>query len=215
VDFKLISKKPVMISNILVIIWGVCTFAIFQTTPILVQSPVQTGGLGGNALDAAIIQLPFSITSLIFGPTSGFIISKIGSDKVILIGALVLTCGSFAMLILHIDALNLAANLAVLGIGLSLLNVGQLNVNSTSISPRFIGTSLGINTSLRYIGSAVGPAVAGVIMQSSQTIMDITDDISKSFPSSESYNLIFTFVMILAVIAAILSTKILNIKKIR
>ncbi|MGA6989392.1 MAG: hypothetical protein WBX81_03185 [Nitrososphaeraceae archaeon] len=75
----------------LVIIWGICTFAIFQTIPILVQSPVQAGGLGGNAVNAANIQLPFSITSLIFGPTSGFIISKIGSPRVTIIGALVMT----------------------------------------------------------------------------------------------------------------------------
>jgi MFS family permease len=33
IDFKLISKKPVLLSNMLVIIWGICTFAIFQTIP--------------------------------------------------------------------------------------------------------------------------------------------------------------------------------------
>jgi len=78
IDFKLIVHKPILISNIIVIIWGICTFAIFQTIPILVQSPVLSGGIGGNAVYAANIQLPFSITSLIFGPTSGFIISRIG-----------------------------------------------------------------------------------------------------------------------------------------
>ena len=52
IDFKLISKKPVLLSNMVVIIRGICTFAIFQTIPILVQSPVQAGGLGGNAVTA-------------------------------------------------------------------------------------------------------------------------------------------------------------------
>jgi len=213
IDFKLIAKRPIVISNIIVIIWGFCTFAIFQTIPILVQSPVQVGGLGGNTVDAANIQLPFAITSLIFGPTSGFIISKIGSSKVTLVGAIVTTCGLFATLVLHTDAIQLAANLAVTGVGLSLLNVGQLNINSTSVSPRFIGASLGINTLLRYIGSAIGPAVAGMLMQTHPTVISTTDGISKNFPSSESYEFIFIVTLVLAAITVLLCMKILHNKK--
>ncbi len=213
VDFKLISKKPVLLSNMLVIIWGICTFAIFQTIPILVQSPVQAGGLGGNAVNAANIQLPFSITSLIFGPTSGFIISKIGSPRVTIIGALVMTCGFFLMLVLSTNVIHLVTALAVIGIGLSLLNVGQLNVNSISVSPRLIGTSLGINTLLRYIGSAIGPVIAGMLMQSNQTVINVTGNMPKSFPSGQSYGFIFAVSLALSVIAIILSVKILQIKK--
>jgi MFS family permease len=214
IDFKLISKKTILISNILVIIWGICTFAIFQTIPILVQSPVQAGGLGGNAVNAANIQLPFSITSLIFGPTSGFIISKVGSPRVIFIGALVMTCGFFAILVLNTDIIYLVTTLAVIGVGLSLLNVGQLNLNAISVSPRLIGTSLGINTLLRYIGSAIGPAVAGVLMQTNQTVINITgNEILKTFPSSQSYNFIFTVTLILSIIAIMLSMKMLYIDK--
>jgi MFS family permease len=161
IDFKLISKQPVFLSNMLVIIWGICTFAVFQTVPILVQSPVPAGGLGGNAVNAANIQLPYSITSLIFGPTSGFIISRVGSPRVTFTGALVMTCGFLIMLVLRADVINLVTTLALIGVGLSLLNVGQLNINSTSVSSRLVGTSLGINTLLRYIGSAIGPAIAG------------------------------------------------------
>jgi MFS family permease len=132
IDPKLIANKPILISNIIVIIWGICTFAIFQTIPILVQSPVLTGGIGGNAIDAANIQLPFSITSLVFGPTSGIIISKIGSSKVILTGAIITTVSLLGILIFHTTAIQLAINLAIVGVGLALLNVGQLNINTTS-----------------------------------------------------------------------------------
>lgn len=215
IDFKLIANRPILISNIIVIIWGICTFAIFQTIPILVQSPVQAGGLGGNAVDAANIQVPFSITSLIFGPTSGFIISKIGSSKVTLVGALVTTCGLFAILGLHSDVIQLATSLAIVGVGLSLLNVGQLNINSTSVSPTLIGTSLGINTLLRYIGSAIGPAIAGVLMQTNQTMISTNENVLKSFPSSASYDFIFTVTLVLAVIAILFSVKIVYIKKIK
>lgn len=213
VDFKLISRKPILISNILVIIWGICTFAVFQTIPILVQSPVEVGGLGGNAINAANIQLPFSITSLIFGPTSGFIISRIGSPRVIVIGAMVMTCGFFAISVLTHDAVHLAITLAIIGVGLALLNVGQLNVNATSVSPTLIGTSLGINTLLRYIGSAVGPAVAGMLMQSNQTVIEINGNLSKSFPSEQSYSFIFATILALSIVAVILSGRLLHFSK--
>ena len=208
IDLNLISHKPILISNIIVIIWGICTFAIFQTIPILIQSPVITGGIGGNAIDAANIQLPFSITSLVFGPTSGIIISKIGSSKVTLIGAVITTISLIGTLIFHANAIQLAINLAIVGVGLALLNVGQLNIITISVSPRNIGVSLGINTLLRYIGSAIGPAVAGMLMQANQSVINTADGISRSFPSRESYNFIFLFILIAAAITILLSMKI-------
>jgi MFS family permease len=208
IDLNLISHKPILISNIIVIIWGICTFAIFQTIPILVQSPVITGGIGGNAIDAANIQLPFSITSLVFGPTSGIIISKIGSSKVTLIGAVITTISLIGILIFHANAIQLAINLAIVGVGLALLNVGQLNVNTISVLPRNIGVSLGVNTLLRYIGSAIGPAVAGMLMQANQSVINTADGISRSFPSRESYNFIFLFILIAVAITILLSLKI-------
>src|ERR687896_127689 len=212
IDFKLIARKPILISNIIVIIWGICTFAIFQTIPILVQSPVLTGGIGGNAIDAANIQLPFSITSLVFGPTSGIIISRIGSSKVTLIGAVITTISLIGILVFHANAIQLGINLAIVGVGLALLNVGQLNINTTSVSPKNIGVSLGINTLLRYIGSAIGPAVVGMLMQSNQSVIKTADGISRSFPSRESYNFIFLFILIAVAITIILSMKIAHTK---
>jgi MFS family permease len=212
IDFKLISRRPILVSNIIVIIWGICTFAIFQTIPILVQSPVITGGLGGNAIDAANIQLPFSITSLVFGPTSGLIISRIGSSRVTLLGAIITTISLLGTLIFHVNAIQIAINLAIVGVGLALLNVGQLNINTTSVSPRNIGISLGINTLLRYIGSAIGPAVAGMLMQVNQNVITTADGISRAFPSKESYNLIFLFILVSVAITILLSMKIIHTK---
>jgi hypothetical protein len=212
IDFKLIARKPILISNIIVIIWGICTFAIFQTIPILVQSPVLTGGIGGNAIDAANIQLPFSITSLVFGPTSGIIISRIGSSKVTLIGAIITTISLVGILVFHANAIQLGINLAIVGVGLALLNVGQLNINTTSVSPKNIGVSLGINTLLRYIGSAIGPAVVGMLMQSNQSVIKTADGIYTAFPSRESYNFIFLFILIAVAITIILSMKIAHTK---
>lgn len=87
INLRLMKSKPILLANLIILIWGIATFTIFQTIPVPVRTPLPTG-IGGNALDVVYLTLPFSIMSLIFGPTSGFIISKIGSSKVILAGSL-------------------------------------------------------------------------------------------------------------------------------
>jgi MFS family permease len=205
IDLKLITLKPILLTNVIVIIWGIATFAIFQSIPVLVRTPLPIG-IGGNALDVVYMTLPFSIMSLIFGPTSGFIISKIGSSKVILAGSMLTTVGFIGILILHYDALQIAVNLAIIGSGLSLLNVGQININTASTPFEYMGISFGINTLFRFMGSAIGPAFAGMFMQANQTIVNTsygTDIVS--FPSAMSFVNIFFCMSILSAVTVYLS----------
>jgi MFS family permease len=146
------------------------------------------GGIGGNVLDVAYLTMPFSIMSLIFGPTSGFIISKIGSYKVILAGSIITTIGFLIILLYHDNAIQLAISLAVIGSGLSLLNVGQININTTS-------------TPIRFIGSAIGPAIAGMFMQTNQIIIHTNYGNTEAyFPSAQSFVNIFLCMFILAIV---------------
>ena len=64
---------------------GMSMFMVFQTIPILVRNPGPVG-FGEDAISTEKAQLPFAIILLIFGPTSGFIVSKLGSLKPIILG---------------------------------------------------------------------------------------------------------------------------------
>ncbi len=199
------ALKPIFLTNIIILIWGICTFTIFQSIPVLVRTPLPIG-IGGNALDVVYITLPFSIMSLIFGPTSGFIISKIGSFKVILAGSVMTTVGFISILVSHHDSLQIAISLAIIGSGLSLLNVGQININTSSTPIEFTGVSFGINTMFRFIGSAIGPAFAGMFMQANQTIAKTYNDNNIIyFPSAISFVNIFFCMSILAAVTIYLS----------
>jgi hypothetical protein len=205
IDLKLITLKPILLTNAIVLIWGIATFSIFQSIPVLVRTPLPIG-IGGNALDVAYMTLPFSIMSLVFGPTSGFIISKIGSSKVILAGSVLTTVGFISILILHYDTLQIAINLAIIGSGLSLLNVGQININTASTPFEYRGISFGINTLFRFMGSAIGPALAGMFMQANQTIVDTSYDANiVSSPSAMSFVSIFFCMSVLSAVTIYLS----------
>lgn len=173
-------------------------------------------GIGGNALDVVYVTLPFSIMSLIFGPTSGFIISKIGSFKVILTGGVIATIGFVCILMFHSDAMQIAISLAVIGSGLSLLNVGQININTASTPVKFLGISFGVNTLFRFTGSAIGPAVAGMLMQTNQVSINTAATAatigtaygynnSMTFPSAESFVDIFICMSVLVAVTIFLS----------
>ncbi|MGA9152194.1 MAG: hypothetical protein WBZ36_16590, partial [Candidatus Nitrosopolaris sp.] len=77
VDFRLVLHKTILPANLIIMIVGFSMFMVFQTIPILVRNPPPLG-FGEDAISTGNIQLPFAIILLIFGPTSGFIISKLG-----------------------------------------------------------------------------------------------------------------------------------------
>jgi MFS family permease len=187
-------------------------FTVYQTIPILVRSPTAAGGFAGDPLATANVQLPFMIVFLFFAPFSGFIISRLGNIKPTFIGSIIAAVGFFSIFILHSSPPMVAGTLTIIATGLSLIQVGAFNIVLES-SPRYLsGISLGMTVLLNLIGGAVGPTVAGIIMQMNQvSISRISGiDIAGSFPSPQSYNLIFLITALLSLVSIAL---VLIIKK--
>src|ERR671918_2284856 len=203
VDFGLMLNKRILLANILIVIVGYSMFTVFQTIPILVQNP-EPVGFGGDPISAAQVQLPFAIIILVFGAASGFIITRLGSMKTIIIGTVVGAIGFSALAIFHSTEFLLSLYLGIVGIGISLSSVGAQNVIILSIPRQNSGMSLGMTTFLRILGSAIAPAVAGMLLQQFQYTANIGGTM-QSFPSSEAYDLIFPIAAILSIISVSLA----------
>jgi MFS family permease len=197
VDFRLMLNKSILPANLIIMIVGMSMFMVFQTIPILVRNP-EPIGFGENAISTGKVQLPFAIILLIFGPTSGFIISKLGSLKPIIAGTIITAIGFFGLLILHSTEFLVSINLAILSTGLSLTSVGAMNVIILSTPKQFSGISLGMSSLMRIVGASIGPALAGMFMQTHQSILNI-NGIAQYFPSTISFNLIFLSATILSI----------------
>jgi dipeptide/tripeptide permease len=139
---------------------------------------------------------------LIFGPTAGFIISKLGSTKPIIIGSIISTIGFADLFINHSTGLMVSISLAILSTGLSLTNVGAMNVIMLATPRKDMGVSLGMSTLIRIIGASIGPAMAGMYMQTHKTSLP---GIVGSFPTSDSYNLIFITATLISCVSVGLS----------
>jgi MFS family permease len=203
IDFRLLLNRRILLANIIIVIVGYSMFTVFQTIPILVQNP-QPDGFGGDPIRAAKVQLPFALIILVFGTASGFIITRLGSMKTIIIGTVVGAIGFSALEIFHSTEFIVSLNLGIIAIGISLSSVGAQNVIILSIPRQNSGMSLGMTTFLRILGSSIAPAVAGMLLQQYQYTANIGGTI-QSFPSSEAYNLIFLIASLLSIISVCLA----------
>ena len=214
IDFRLLLSKTILPANLIIMIFGISMFTIFQTIPILTRTPTPIG-FEGNAITAGNVQLPFALILLIFGSTSGFLISKFGSIKPILTGAIIMVVGFSILSLLHSSEIAVSVNLAIVSAGMSLINVGAMNVVTLATPRQSIGISLGMNMLIRIIGSSIGPAIAGMYMQMYQSTISI-HGLIQHLPSASSFDLIFITSTILSIgslmLALILRHRITKIK---
>jgi MFS family permease len=203
VDFKLMLNKSILPANLIIMLVGMSMFMVFQTIPILVRNP-QPVGFGEDAISTGKVQLPFAIILLIFGPTSGFIVSKLGSLNPIIFGTFITAAGFIGLLLYHSTELLVSTNLAILSTGLSLTSVGAMNVIILSTPRQFSGISLGMSTLMRIIGSSIGPALAGMYMQTHQSLLN-NNGIAQYYPSSASFNLIFLSAVVFSIVSILLA----------
>lgn len=198
VDFKILLNRGILPAYIMILIVGLSLFLVFQTIPILVRNPPPVG-FGGDAISTTRVQLPFALILLVFGPASGFIISKVGTTKSLIIGTVISTVGFFGLFSFHSSEFMLSVNLGILSVGLSFTAIGAQNTIVLNTPRQNSGISLGIASLLRIVGSSIGPALAAVYLQSYQyKPVNIIGNVQQSFPNAEAYNLIFLTAAILS-----------------
>jgi MFS family permease len=200
INFQLMTNKTILSANIILVIAFLSMFTIFQTIPVLVRSP-QPFGFGESVISTANIQLPFMIVFLLFAPSSGFIVSKLGNIKPTIIGSIVSALGFSSLFLFHSNGILVSTNLAIIAGGLSLMQVGGFDIVLQSTPRKFSGISLGMTVLFNLVGGSVGPAIAGIYMQANQVLIKGVG----SYPSPDSYNLIFLTIALASLIPIALS----------
>ena len=217
IDINLLKDRVLLPTNILLMTIGISMFMIYQTISILIRNP-SPSGFGGSAIDAANVQLPFMIISLIISILSGFLISRFGNIKPTIIGSVISVIGFSSLFMYHSTEYEIIINLSIIAGGLSLAEVGGFNITLVSVSPKLSGISMGITVLLFLIGMSIGPAISGIYLEMFQSPI-IINKVSYSFPSAFSYDMIFltsallSFIfLILAILTAkkIVSTKVIS-----
>lgn len=212
INFKLFSNRTILSANLIILLIGFTHFMIFQSIPILARNP-EPLGFGLDAASTGNIQLPFAIIFALFGPTSGIIISRMGSLKPIILGAIITSISFLFMLFVHTDKYYISAALAIFATGLSFTAIGAMNIIILFTPSNYIGTSTGLSVLIRILGSSIGPVIAALYMQFNQSHIAMNE--SYFYPSAYSFDLIFltaTIVSICSIALAFYLKKITNEK---
>jgi MFS family permease len=186
VDLRLLKDKILLPAYIILIATGITMFMQYPAIVQLVRSPSPLG-FGGDAVDAANVQLPFMIMFLVFASITPLIINRIGKLNPIILGTVISIAGSVGLLLFHSTELAVAANLSIIASGLSLTITATWNVVVSSSPKLFIGISVGVGALLLFLGMAIGPALTGVYLENHQTV----NGIQGSYPALESYNWVY------------------------
>jgi MFS family permease len=186
VDLRLLKDKTLLPSYIILMATGITMFMAYPAIVQLIRSPTPLG-FGGDAVDAANVQLPFMIMFLVFASITPFIINRIGRLNPMIIGAIISLIGSLGLLLFHSTELAISTNLAIIASGLSMTITATWNIVVSSSPKSFIGISVGVGALLLFIGMAIGPALTGAYLENHVTIKGVPG----SYPSPESYNLVY------------------------
>ena len=196
VDLRLLKDKTLLPSYIILMVTGITMFMAYPAIVQLVRSPMPLG-FGGDAVDAANVQLPFMIMFLVFASVTPLIINRIGKLKPIIIGSIISLIGSLGILLFHSNEFVVSTNLAIIAAGLSMTITATWNIVVSSSPKPFIGISVGVGALLLFIGMAIGPALAGVYTENHETI----EGVEGSYPSLGSYNLVYLTSVLLSAVS--------------
>ena len=206
VPLKLLMQPAIFAGNISMLMFGIVQYIIITAVPQIGAAPVGSG-LGLEANKVGLLQLPFSLAVLIFGPAFGIIMAKRHSLNIkLLVPSMVIMAASFVLVALfQSTASGIAGSLFLFGIGAALLPITLINI-IISLTPRELtGISSAATSDMRIIGGAIGPVIATVIMTSILVNIEENGDVGE-YPSPTAFNIVFLVGLALSIASTILVT---------
>ena len=156
-------RHPVIGPAVLVgAIAGTVMFGVTAYVPLYVQQV-----LGGSPYAAGVAVGAMSIGWPLASTTAGFILVRVGYQRLVLAGGLALVAGA-SVLALAPEAggvLWMSAGALIIGIGMGLFTAPLLIVIQASVNWNRRGAATALNQFSRTIGGAVGVSLMGVLLQ--------------------------------------------------
>jgi len=156
-------RSPVIGPAVMVgAIAGTVMFGVTAYVPLYVQQV-----LGGSPYAAGVAVGAMSIGWPVTSTTAGFILVRVGYQRLVLAGALALVAGSLMLALAPatLGAFWMTAGSLVIGCGMGLFTAPLLIVIQSSVAWNRRGAATALNQFSRTIGGAVGVSLMGVLLQ--------------------------------------------------
>lgn len=215
IDMKLLKIRNVFLANIAGLFAMAAMFFLFYSIPPLLQDP-SPAGFGESILTSGLVMLPASILSMVFAPVAAKVTTNRGPKVTILIGSIILFLAYIGLYFNRGSVVAILEDATIVGLGMSFIFVGIINILLLSIPVARSGEATGMNVVFRNIGTSIAPAIGGVLETLYITNVMVGYypvkmfglpflPIYYSFPSSQAYSYIY-LVGIVFLVGAILLT---------
>lgn len=169
IDFSLFRSLNFAAGNVTGLLLSAAMMGAFFTIPIFLQSV-----LGFTAIKAGLVMVPMSVVIIFAAPAAGTLSDRLGSKWIVAVGMLMLAFGLawMAGLVPGVAKISPATTpmsllvpfiLSGIGIGLAVAPVTSA-VMATAPRDR-VGNASGVLSTMRQVGSLMGIAVLGAVLQ--------------------------------------------------
>jgi MFS family permease len=213
IQLSLLKIRNVLVANLVGIIASFATLLIFFGVVYYAEMPTPFG-LGLDIVATGVIIAPATIAMLVIGPLVGRAVTRSGPKPVLVAGGLILALGLFLFIINRSSNVNLTIDTLVSAAGIVSTIVPIVNMICVSLPKDYTAVGLGINTTLRNLGSAIGPVLATAVMASYTVqltrIVNGQTIVVGQLPSATAFNVLFAIGIALSLVLVALSLSIKN-----
>ncbi|MFA1541313.1 DHA2 family efflux MFS transporter permease subunit [Actinomadura monticuli] len=124
--------------------------------------------LGFSALKAGLVMAPSSLVSMFLAPAAGRLSDRIGGKFILMTGLTLYAAGmSWIVLVAGVatDWKAFVPALVVSGIGIGGVFAPMATEATRNVPPRLAGAASGVNNTIRQVGSVLGSAAVGAVLQ--------------------------------------------------
>ena len=114
---------------------------------------------GSSALEIGVVLVPGAVLSAVSGVVAGRLVDSVGSRPLARVGGLLMLIAVLGLSTVAGDTVWLASLfVGVLGTGFGLVNTPLATAVTRVVRPQLLGTALGVNSMLFFIGASIGVA---------------------------------------------------------
>jgi MFS family permease len=133
--------------------------------PEFLQTPPSTGyGFGATITESGLMSLPQTVASFLLGLSAGRIAQRIGSRRLLVVGAALSALGYTLFTVVHQERWEIYPLTALMGAGFGLAFAAMFNLVVAPVPASQTGVASGMNANLRTIGGAIGAAVMASVV---------------------------------------------------
>jgi len=172
-DMRMLSRRPVLLTNLTALIAGYAMFGAFVLLPNFVETPRGLAhgvaslvhyGFGASSTHTGLYLLPGALAGFASGPLAGAMGRRWGSKWPLSVGMVFAGVGIALLALWHDHPWQIVVGMLVLGGGIPFTFAAMAKIIVDSVRPQETGVASGMNTVMRTVGGVIGAQVGAAIL---------------------------------------------------